>query len=116
MSGLRTAFLPFVYEVSRYGPVPSTPGAVRRPCCGYFWLSTIEPAPVAALNGKVASGEDRWKVTVRPSALTERSVPNREDGPTSDLIALTRSKEYLTSSAVIARPLGKVSPARNRQR
>jgi hypothetical protein len=78
--------------------------------------STIEPAPVATLNGKVASGEDRWKVTVRPSASTEPRVEKRDAGPTRELMRFTRSKENFTSSAVIPRPLGKVRSSRNVQR
>ncbi|GAA2948516.1 hypothetical protein GCM10011428_79920 [Streptomyces violaceus] len=42
--------------------------------------STMEPAPVATLNGKVASGEDRWKVTVSRSALTDLRVSSRAPG------------------------------------
>lgn len=108
--------MPFVYAVSSYGPVPSTPVSVRRPSAGYLVRSTIEPAPVATLKGKVASAEDSSKVTVRPFAATESRVPSRDAGPTSELIFLTRSKEYFTSSAVISRPPGKVRPLRSSQR
>ncbi|CAM5654639.1 hypothetical protein SCANM63S_07093 [Streptomyces canarius] len=86
---------------------------MRRASAGYLSLSTIAPAPVATFCGKVASADDRWKVTVcASSAVTEASVSNRDAGPTSELIFLTRSKEYLTSCAVMARPLGKVIPER----
>ncbi len=71
---------------------------------------------MATLNGNVASGEDRWKVTVMPSASTERRVSSRGAGPTGDLMRRIRSKEYFTSSAVIVRPLGKVRPDRSWQR
>lgn len=73
--------------------------------------STIEPAPVATLNGNVASGDDRWKVTVSPSASTEPSVSNNGAGPTAESMDLTRSKENFTSSAVIVCPLGNVMPS-----
>lgn len=108
--------MPFVYVVSSYGPVPSTPLSVRSELAGYLVLSTMAPAPVATLNGKVASGEDSRKVTVRPLAPTDCRVLSSEAGPTSELIFLTRSKEYLTSLAVISRPLGKVRPSRSTQR
>ena len=76
--------------------------------------STIAPAPVATFSGKVASGSERWKVTVCAlSAVTEERSASSEEGPTSELIRLTRSKENFTSSAVIARPLGKVIPERS---
>ncbi len=106
----------FVYADKVYGPVPSTWYPLRGASFGYLVLSTIAPAPVATLNGNVASGDDRWKVTVIPEASTEPSVESSDDGPTSELIFLTRSKENFTSSAVIARPLGNVSPERTTQR
>ena len=96
--------------------MPSTALSARSLSAGYAVWSTMEPAPVATLNGKVASGEDRWKVTVGPSALTEARVSNRGAGPTGDLIFRIRSKEYFTSSAVVFRPLGKVRPERRSQR
>src|ERR1051325_9269395 len=73
----------------------------------------MEPAPVATLNGKVASGADRWKVTVRPWASTDFRVENRDEGPTSELIFLTRSKENFTSSAVTLPPPVKVRSLRS---
>ena len=63
---------------------------------------------MATLNGKVASGDPRWNVTVSPLAETDFRVEKRDAGPTSELIFLTRSKENFTSSAVTLPPLGKV--------
>lgn len=102
--GLSSALVPALYAPSVYGPEPSALPSSRRDFAGYFSLSTIEAAPVAILKGKVASRAERLKVTVRPSALTDSRVLKSGAGPWSELIALMRSKEYLTSSAVIARP------------
>lgn len=97
--------------------MPSTRVRVRRLCAGYWVLSTMEPAPVATLNGNVASGEDSRKVTVRaPLVSTLPRVSSKVAGPTGELMALTRSKENFTSLAVTARPLGNVSPSRSSQR
>lgn len=50
---------------------------------------------------------------VRPSATTFFRLGKRTEGPTSVLISIIRSKEYLTSSAVISLPSEKVRSSRS---
>lgn len=96
--------------------MPSAPPSVRSRLVGYFVRSTIDPAPVATLKGKVASGEERRKSTDSPFAVTDWRVSRSAVGPTSELMRLTRSKEYLTSLPVTSRPLGNFRPWRRVQR
>ncbi len=111
--GTSSARVPDSYERRTYGPEPSTWLPLRSSSAGYLVESTIAAAPVASFCGKVASLLERLKVIVRPSVVTESRVGKRPAGPTSDLIVKIRSKECLTSSAVIFRPLEKVRSSRS---
>lgn len=111
--GTSSALLLCSYDFRTYGPEPSTWLPLRSLSFGYMEESTIAAAPVAIFCGKVASLAERLNVIVRPSVVTVSSVGKRPAGPTSELILKIRSKECLTSLAVILRPLVKVRSSRS---
>src|SRR5215210_1527851 len=83
----------------------------------------MAPAPVVRMNGHVASGLFRWKVTVVGSTTSTSlpvtlpassySDPSRLAGPFGWLIRLTRSKDAFTSSPVRSEPSLNVRPSRS---